>query len=92
MLEKYLEDLKKNKNYNLSDMKIEFIKEDEENYLIKFEEKIESIGRSLNYLISKKSGEITELNLPDEKNFDLLDYFENCNFVNIPDKFKDKYF
>lgn len=92
MLEEYLDKLIKNKNYNLTGMKINFIKENDEFYLINFEEQVESIGRPLNYKINKKTGENQDLFLPDDDNFDFLDSFENCNFVQIPEKFRGKYF
>lgn len=92
MLEKYLDALIKNKNYNLTGMKINFIKENDEFYLVNFEEQVESIGRPLNYKINKKTGENQDLFLPDDNNFNFLDSFENCNFVQIPEKFRGKYF
>lgn len=92
MLEKYLDDLLKNKNYNFSKMKINFIREDDKFYVVYFTEKIESIGRQLIYRIDKSNGKNEVVFLPDIENFNFLEYFENCNFVNIPEKYRDKYF
>ena len=55
MLEKYLTKLIKNKDYNFSGMKINFIKENDKYYLINFEEKIKSFGLPLNYSIDKNT-------------------------------------
>lgn len=92
MLEKYLTKLIKNKDYNLSGMKINFIKENDKYYLINFEEKIKSFGLPLNYSIDKNTGENAAVFLPNKENFKFLDSFENCNFVQIPEKFRGKYF
>lgn len=92
MLEQYLNNLLKNKNYNFSKMKIDYIREDDEFYVVYFAEKIESIGKQLIYRIKKSNGENEVVFLPDEKNFDFLDYFDNCNFVQIPEKLRSKYF
>lgn len=92
MLQDYIDKMIKNKNYNFSGMKISFIKENNEFYLVVFEEKVESVGKTLNYKINKKTGENQDLFLPNEENFDFLDSFENCDFVNIPEKFRGKYF
>lgn len=92
MLEEYLKNLTENRNYDLSNMKINSIKEDDKNYVVYFEEKVDSIGRQSIYKIDKKTGKNDVIFLPDEDNFQFLDYFENCNFVNIPEKFRDVYF
>lgn len=92
MLEKYLDELIKNKNYDFSGMKISFIKENNEFYLVVFEEKVESIGKTLNYKINKKSGENQDLFLPDMENFKFLEDSQDFDFVQIPEKFRGKYF
>ena len=92
MLEKYLDNLIKNKDYDLSGMKIDFIKENKNFYLITFKEKIKSVGLPLNYCIDKSTGENKALYLPDNENFEFLDSFEFCDFVQIPEKFRHKYF
>lgn len=92
MLEHYLYNLLKNKNYNLSGMKINYIREDENFYVVYFTEKIESTGRPLIYRIKKKTGENEAVYLPNAENFEFLDYFDNCKYVNIPEKYCNKYF
>lgn len=92
MLEKYLHELIKNKNYDFSGMKISFIKENSEFYLVVFEEKVESVGKTLNYKINKKSGENQDLLLPDIENFKFLEDSQDFDFVQIPEKFRGKYF
>lgn len=91
-LEKSLNKMIKDKNYNFSNMKIKYIKEDDSLYLIYFEELIKSIGTQLIYKIDKKTGEYKSVFLPNRDNFKLLNRFENCNFVQIPEKLRDKYF
>jgi hypothetical protein len=92
MIEEFLKKLIEDKNYNFSNMKINFIKENDEFYVVYFEEKISTIGRALNFKIEKKTGEHDEIYLPDLENFQFLDDFENCNFVDIPEKYRNKYF
>lgn len=91
-LEKLLENLLKNDNYNLSGLKIDKIKENDKIYIVYFSQEIENIGRQLNYIIDKKTGKTRILFLPNVDNFKLLDEFENNNFVNIPKKFRGKVF
>ena len=90
MLEKYLENLFSNENYDFKGTKIKFIKEDDKYFVVFLDEKIESIGRFLNYKINKKTGDNEPIILPDGDNFEFLDRFENCDFVNIPKKFRGK--
>lgn len=92
MIEKYLDKLFDNKNYDFSKLKINYIKEDEKFYIIYFDEEIESVGRFLIYKINKSDGENEPVILPDDDNFKLLDKFETCNFVQIPEKYRNKYF
>lgn len=92
MFEKYLDELFEDNNYDFSGTKIDYIKQDDEFYVVYLEEKVESIGRSLIFRINKDNGKHEEIFLPDEENFQFLDRFENCNFVQIPDKYLGKYF
>ena len=92
MLQDCINEMIKNKNYDLSGMKINFIKENNDCYLSNFEERIESVGRPLNYRVNKNNGKIEPLFLPDDANLDFLDSFVNCDFVQIPEKFRGKYF
>lgn len=92
MLEKYLNKLLKNKNYSFDLMKINYIKENDDFYVVYFIRDVESIGLPLTYKINKSNGENEAVFLPDENNFKFLKEFENCDFVNIPEKFKGKYF
>lgn len=91
MLEKYLDKLLKNENYSFSDMKIRYIREDDNFYVIYFDEKVKSNCRSLSYRINKTSGEGEAIFLPDVESFKFLKKFEDCSFVNIPEKYKGKY-
>lgn len=92
MLEKYLVKLFKNKNYSFSYTKINYIKENEDLYIVYLTEKIQSNGRPLVYRINKKDGKNEPIFLPDNENFKFLKNAEKFDFVNIPEKFKDKYF
>lgn len=89
MLEKQLDNMFKNSDFDFSDMKIDYIKEDEEWYVIYFTERVESVGNNLIYRIKKSNGEV-EVVLPFD--FDFVDRFEDCNFVQIPKKYKGKWF
>ena len=92
MLEEYLNKLFNDRNFNFVGTKIDYIKEDEKFYVVYLDEKIESVGRQLIYKINKETGEHDEIYLPDIDNFEFLDRFENCNFVQIPKKYLGKYF
>ena len=92
MLENYIENLLKNKNYDFSNLKINSIKEDNDFYVIYFASNVSTTGRQTVYKINKNNSNAEEVYLPNEDNFEFLDYFENCNFVNIPAKYKGKYF
>jgi len=91
-LEKSLDKMLKDKNYSFSNMKIKYIKEDDSLYVVYFEELIRSVGNQLIYWINKKTGEYGDVYLPDNDNFELLNRFESCDFVQIPEKYKNKYF
>ena len=91
-LEKTLDKMLKDKNYDFSNMKIKYIKEDDSLYVIYFEELIRSVGNQLIYKIDKKTGDYDDVFLPNDDNFELLNRFESCDFVQIPEKYKNKYF
>lgn len=91
-LEKSLEKMLKDKNYDFSNMKIKYIKENNSLYVVYFEELVRSVGNQLIYKIEKKSGKYEDVFLPNDDNFKLLDDFESCDFVQIPEKFRGKYF
>ena len=92
MLEKYLNKLLKNKNYSFHLMKIDYIKENEKFYMVYFRGRVISYGNSSVYKIDKKTGKNEPVFLPDEDNFKLLNEFESCDFVQIPEKYRNVYF
>ncbi len=87
VLEKYLDNLFEDDNYDFFGTKIDYIKQDDSFYVVYLSEKIESVGRPLVFRININNGEHEALFLPDENNFQFLDKLESCDFVEIPDKY-----
>lgn len=87
MLEKYLDNLFEDDNYDFFGTKIDYIKQDDSFYVVYLSEKIESVGRPFVFRINKNNGEHEALFLPDENNFQFLDKFERCVSVQVPDKY-----
>ncbi|MBR4791388.1 MAG: hypothetical protein IK024_10895 [Treponema sp.] len=91
-LEQALDEIIMNKYSSFKNIAIRDIKENDNYYVIYLKFKIMPIGLPASYKLNKKTGALDAIYLPDEDNFNFLDYFENCKSIEIPSKFVNKWF